>query len=69
MARVLADAEETELDGDYGTVMGLLVTCSKCGHVVEVYGTEEASMRRAAVMLREECPEELKNFYVVGSTD
>lgn len=65
--------EETYVDSHYGPSWstrnyvqeGLTVTCRKCGHTVEVFGTEGPSMRRAGVMLREECPRGLKNFYVV----
>ena len=66
MARVPVTTEETELEGDEGgSVPGLIVTCSRCGHSVEVFGTEDNSARRGAVMLREECPEGGHNFYVV----
>ena len=58
---VQADVEEVEVEGR----PGLVVTCEKCGHAVEVYGTSGASARRGAVMLSEECPEGEKNFYVV----
>jgi hypothetical protein len=69
MSRVLFTIEEEELDGDYGVcVPGLIVTCSRCGHSVEVFGTEEASVKRGAVMLREECPRGDKNFYVKTET-
>jgi hypothetical protein len=62
---VRADVEETDMAGDYGPVAGLLVTCSRCGHQVEVFGTSEASARRGAVMLAEECPGRKRNFYEV----
>lgn len=66
MARVTASIEETDLESDTGaTIPGLIVTCHRCGHSVEVYGTEAVSARRGGVMLREECPEGAHNFYVV----
>jgi hypothetical protein len=65
MARVEATAEVTELDGDYGEIEGLLVTCNECGHQVEVFGTGDASARRGGVMLAQSCPRGAKNFYVV----
>lgn len=64
--RVEVDVEEEELDGDYGPVQGLRLTCDRCGHEVEVFGTEEASAKRGAVMLREECPNGEDNYYVVN---
>jgi hypothetical protein len=54
---------EDELDGDYGPVAGLRLACSRCGHEVEVFGTEGSSARRGALMLREQCPNNENNFY------
>lgn len=64
MARVETVVDEIEMDGDFGTVPGLSVTCKRCGHEVEVYGTSDASARRGGVMLAQECPRNEKNFYV-----
>jgi hypothetical protein len=66
MGRVTADAVETELENDFGTMTaGLEVTCAKCGHTVEVFGTHQQSAKRGGVMLSQECPEGENNFYVV----
>ncbi len=65
MAKIHCDVHEVDLDGDYGTVQGISVTCSRCGHYVEVYGTSDASYARAGVTLKEECPRRENNFYVV----
>ena len=63
--RVPVEVEETELDGDHGgPVPGVLVTCSRCRHQVEVFGTGDSSVRRGCVMLRDECAEGGWNFYV-----
>lgn len=64
--KVEATANETELDGDYGTVEGLTVTCARCGHEVEVFGTQDASRARATIMLRKECPRGEANFYDIN---
>jgi hypothetical protein len=61
--RVLVDIEQTDVEGDYGTVDGIRLTCERCGHSVEVAGTSDRSARRGAIMLREECPEGEDNFY------
>jgi hypothetical protein len=61
--RVPIDISEEDLDGDYGTVPGLIITCTRCRHSVEVFGTEDNSMKRGAVMLRDECPLDEDNFY------
>jgi hypothetical protein len=61
--RVSVDIEQTDVEGDYGTVDGIRLTCERCGHSVEVAGTSDRSARRGAIMLREECPEGEDNFY------
>jgi len=64
--RIETEVEEIEMENDSGrTVDGLQVTCSRCQHAVEVYGTSDASARRGGVMLAEECPNKERNFYVV----
>ena len=64
--KVSVDVDESDLDGDYGTVPGLVLTCTRCGHSVEVFGTEDRSAERGAVMLREDCPRGENNFYDVS---
>lgn len=59
--RVLCHVEETELEGDYGPVDGVVVTCSRCDATSESFGTSSASIRRCFILLREQCDEE--NFY------
>lgn len=61
--RVPIEISEEDLDGDYGTVPGLIITCTRCCHSVEVFGTEDNSVKRGAVMLRDECPLDEDNFY------
>lgn len=65
--RVTVEIYETTTEGDYGEVPCLDLTCTRCGHSVEVYGTEEASAKRGALMLREECPRGESNFYDVST--
>jgi hypothetical protein len=61
--RVEIDISEEEMDGDYGAVRGLIITCTRCRHSVEVFGTKENSVKRGAVMLRDECPFDEDNCY------
>lgn len=61
---VECEVEELLLDGENGPVMGVQVTCGRCGHVAEAFGTGPKSVRRALATLREECPEDEKNWYV-----
>jgi len=53
----------TELDGDYGPVEGVVVTCSQCRHRIESFGTSKRSVRRCLALMREQCPEGGNNFY------
>lgn len=63
MAIVRVEVIYTELDGDYGMVDGIEVSCSKCSHYVEVFGQHEGSINKACAMLNEECPNNENNFY------
>jgi hypothetical protein len=56
--------QETELDGDYGTVDGIQLTCLRCGHVTESFGTSDAGTRRCLALMREECPRGNAGYYV-----
>jgi hypothetical protein len=63
--KVTAEINEIELDGDYDdTITSVEAKCSRCGHCTESYGTEEASIKRCLVLLREECPNGENNFYM-----
>ena len=63
---VSVEIYEDEIEGDYGTVSGLRLECSRCSHSVGVGGTGEASAKRGACMLRDECPYAENNFYDVS---
>lgn len=65
MPRVTTTTSYVDLDGDYGSVEGVEVTCGKCGHSEESFGTDEPSLRRCAYLLRENCPRGEKNYYDV----
>lgn len=62
--RVDCNVDEVELEGDYGPVEGVTVTCSRCHHSTESFGTSDASVKRCLALLREECPKNERNFYV-----
>jgi hypothetical protein len=65
MARVRCTVREVTVENDDGhEVDGVEVTCSRCDHATQSYGTGENSVRRCLVLLREECPEGEENFYV-----
>lgn len=64
MAKVKFETTHTTLENDYGREQdGIVVTCSKCGHQVEVFGDDERSIKRGAATLNDECPLEENNFY------
>lgn len=60
---IYCDVSEIELEGDYGPVDSVMVTCSKCGHETESFGTGQRSIDRCLVLLSEECPLDERNFY------
>lgn len=62
--RVECEVEYVDLEGDYGDVEGVRVTCGRCGHSEESFGTSGASIRRCCALLRENCPEDEQNHYI-----
>jgi hypothetical protein len=67
--KIKATISYVDLENDRGyDVEGVRVTCERCGHETESFGTSQASIKRCLVLLREECPEREKNFYVQGET-
>ena len=64
--KVTVEIFESTTEGHYGEVPCLDLRCTRCGHSVEVYGVEEASAKRGATMLRDECPNGENNFYDVS---
>lgn len=64
MAKVETTLNYIEIEGDYGLVEGVELTCSKCLFAVESAGTHSGSIARCAFLLRENCPHGESNFYV-----
>lgn len=52
-----------EVDGDFGPVEGIEMTCDECGFAVECAGTHDGSKKRCAFLLREGCPRNESNYY------
>ena len=62
--RVTVTVEKAMLRHEAGHELeGIILTCSRGGKRVEVYGTSGASTRRGCVKLRDNCKEKT-NFYV-----
>ena len=63
--KVPCEIDEVDLENDRGKTMdGVMATCQRCQHWETSFGTGEGSVKRCLVMLRENCPEGEKNFYV-----
>lgn len=60
MAKVECEISATTIDGQ----PGVEATCTQCGHTTRSYGESDASVRRCLALMREECPEDERNFYV-----
>lgn len=52
-------------NGEYVSVEGTVVTCSRCGHSEFAFGTHAASEKRCLAELNENCPEGENNYYEV----
>jgi len=63
MAKIQCQIDQIELDGDYGSVMSVQATCSKCGHSTKSYGTGQSSINRCLALLNEGCPSGENNLY------
>lgn len=61
--KVTTTTAYVDLDGDYGTVEGVEVTCDRCGHSEESFGTGDGSVSRCAYLLRVNCPRGEAKFY------
>jgi hypothetical protein len=65
--KVQIETDEFYMTNDYGNdVPSLRVICSRCGYSVEVFGVGDLSVGKGALMLREECPEEENNYYILS---
>lgn len=69
MRRVTTTAAYVDVEGDYGTVEGVELTCDRCEHTEESAGTSQSSLRRCAALLRENCPRDEVNYYEVDGDD
>lgn len=60
---------ETDENEDGIEIDCVLVTCSRCGHQVQILGTSNNSIKRACATLNEQCPESEDNFYTADDID
>jgi len=65
MAKVTCKLELTDLENESGNeVPSVTLTCEECGHVTESFGQRGRSVRRCLALMKEECPNDARNFYV-----
>lgn len=65
MSRVECEVHYVNMINDDGIeVDGVEVVCSRCGHKTTSFGTSERSVKRCLALMRDECPEGERNFYV-----
>jgi len=60
---VLCTVDYVDIDTDSGWREGVEVTCNRCGHVTESFGTDSDSNRRCLALMQEECPRGESNWY------
>lgn len=64
MLIVECEIEETLVEVSGRSVSGVMATCSRCGHCVELPGRDSAMLRRRLLdLLHSTCPESEKNRY------
>lgn len=59
LTTVFCEIDEEDIDG----VDSVCAYCTKCGHQTDSYGTDEASVLRCLALMREECPNNERNWY------
>lgn len=55
MARIEVEVEDTMVTDGGRTLPGILVTCTECQEQVECFGRSKRGVRRACMILKEEC--------------
>lgn len=56
--------EQVEIENDEGRLIeSVEVTCGRCGRKEQSFGTSDRSVRRCAILLRENCDRDEENFY------
>lgn len=62
--KVECDVDYVILENDDGIeIESVCLTCTRCDHETESFGTSDASIRRCLVLMREECPNNEENWY------
>jgi len=67
--RVECEVQEAEIEDEDAAVLsrpGVRAECGRCGHETASFGIGESSHKRCLVLMREECPNGERNFYVEG---
>jgi hypothetical protein len=61
--KVAVEIAEVRIATDRGMIPSVCVTCSRCRHAEESYGTKEKSVRRCLYLLQANCPKGEINYY------
>ena len=65
--KVECEVEEIDMENERGgTQPGVKVTCSRCQHAEQSFGTTERSVKRCFILLKDKCPNDENNFYTGG---
>ena len=63
--RVVCEINYEQDTNDFGREADCVrAICSRCGHETTSWGDSDSSVKRCLVVMREECPNNEKNFYV-----
>lgn len=61
---VLCETKEVQIENDKGhKIRGVMLECTRCGHTTKSFGITYKSIKRCLALMREECPEDERNFY------
>lgn len=66
---VRCDVEKTIFTKDGRSAWGVLATCGRCDRVTSSMGTSEKSVLRCLAMMRDGCPKEERNYYILNEQE
>lgn len=70
MAKIEVELEFVDIENDNGKIIpGVRAICSECGNQTESFGTKSPSINRCLVLMREECPNNERNFYYTEESE
>lgn len=68
--RVECRLDYIEIENENGRMIdSVSVTCTRCEHATESFGTSSRSIRRCLALMREECESDESNHYFIPEED